>query len=458
MFDFQILTDSFSVPCCIISVEKKSDGSCKEVRIVASNKIYKQMMGPGVYDGMLYSELVPKDNKFENFCFRCVFEKKRIHAYVEVEAMKSWVDEQVLPLEAGNEDLGYCLYFFEKTRRADMERLSSVTANTAEVVIRSILTLMSTEDFKQNVWFVMEDFRRIAEAMACRIILIDEETEKAELFCGAHDPERFVNRPTNMIPPYDIIKTWKTAIGESAFLILQNEYDFDFLEDIDPIWYRSLKENGITSLIVTPLIRLRSTIGYMYMFNYNTDKTADLRELIEIMSYVLGSEIANNQMVKKLALISGTDGMTDLNNRYTFKRRLEKIFSEKIDRLGIVNMDLNGLKNVNDNEGHDKGDIYILNCVEAMKKVFDRDDLYRVGGDEFLAIVTGISKEDFEEKVIRIKDIVEKDPKISMAIGSFWSDGDVSARDAIRKADEQMYENKKEYYTKHPELDRRHNR
>lgn len=458
ILDYQILTDSFSIPCCVMSVEKRADGSCGDLRIVVSNSIYKQMMGPNVYDGMLYYELVPKDNKFEDFCFRCVFEKKRMHAYVEVKAMNCWIDEQVLPLEDGDENLGYCLYFFERTGKADMERLSSVTVNTAEVVIRSILTMMSTEDFKQNVWIVLEDFRRIAEAMACRIILIDEENETAEQFCGSYDPDRFINRPTNMIPAYDVIKTWKTAIGESGFLILQNEYDFDFLEDIDPIWYRSLKENGIKSLIVTPLIRLRNTIGYMYLINYNIEKTADLRELIEIMSYVLGSEIANNQMVNKLALISGTDGLTGLNNRYTFKQRLESIHNDRLENFGIVNMDLNGLKGVNDSEGHDKGDAYILDCVEAMKKVFDREDLYRVGGDEFLAILSPISKEEFEELVKRIKDIVNKDERISMAIGSFWSKGNTSTTDALRKADEEMYENKKEYYARHPELDRRHNK
>lgn len=455
MLDFQILTDSFSIPCCVMSVEKTKEGSCGDIRIIASNKEYKETMGPKVYDGMLYHELVPKDNKFEDFCFRSVFDKKRMHAYVEVKAMDCWIDEQVVPLEGGDENAGYCFYFFEMTKNADVERMSSVTINTAEIIIRSILTLMSTEDFRQNVWIVMEDFRRIAEAMACRIILIDEESESAQLFCGAYDPEKYTDRPTNIIPSYDVIKTWKTAIGESDCLILQNEYDFEFLQDIDPIWYKSLKDNGITSLIIIPLTRLGNTIGYMYMINYNTDKTADLRELIEIMSYILGSEIANNQMVKKLALISGTDGLTGLNNRYTFKQRLENIVSEKQHNFGIVNMDLNGLKLVNDNEGHDEGDAYIMECVEAMKKVFAREDLYRVGGDEFLAILTSTTKEKFEEMVENIKSLASDQPRISMAIGSFWNDGEMSTRDAIRKADEEMYENKKEYYAKHPEYDRR---
>ena len=453
--DYQILTDMFSIPCCVMSVEKNTDGNCKEMRIVVSNKQYKETMGPKVHDGMLYNELVPKDNKFEDFCFRCVFERKHMHAYVEAKAMDCWVDEQVLPLDGGDENKGYCFYFFEMTKTAEIDRMSSVKINTAEIIIRSILTLMSTEDFKHNVWIVLEDIRRIAEARSCRIVLINDDEQKAELFCGAHDEQKFINQPTDKIPPYEIISTWKIAIGESDCLILQNEYDFDFLEGIDPTWYHSLKQHNVQSLILTPLIRLNNTIGYMYIIDYNTEKTADLRELIEIMSYVLGSEIANNKMVNKLAVLSGTDGMTGLNNRYTFKQRLENIVSEKIKDFGIVNMDLNGLKNINDSAGHDEGDNYIMNSVEAMKKVFDSKDLYRIGGDEFLAIITSASREEFDKMVERIRKLADEDPKISMAIGSYWSNGNTSTRDALRKADEEMYRNKKSYYARHPELDRR---
>lgn len=453
--DFQILTEMYSIPCCVMSVEKTDEGNFKEMRIVASNKQYKETMGPKVYDGMLYDELVPKDNKFEDFCFRCVFEKKHMHAYVEVKAMDCWIDEQVLPLEGGDENKGYCFYYFEMTKTAEIDRMSSIKINTAEVIIRSILTLMSTEDFKHNVWIVLEDIRRIAEAKSCRIVLIDEEEQKAELFCGAHDKEKFMNQPTDRIPPYNIISTWKTAIGESDCLILQNEYDFEFLKDIDPIWNNSLKEHGVRSLILTPLIRLGNTIGYMYIIDHNIDKTADLRELIEIMSYVLGSEIANNQMVNKLAIISGTDGMTGLNNRYTFKQRLESIVSEKISNFGIVNMDLNGLKHINDSSGHDEGDNYIMRCIEIMKKVFKKEDLYRIGGDEFLAIITSETKEEFDKKVNKIRDLLNGDPEISMAIGSYWSEGNASTRDVLRKADEDMYMDKRRYYANHPEQDRR---
>ena len=455
--DFQNLVDSFSIACCVMSVERTPEGQCGDIRIETSNRPYKEIMGPKVYDGMLYHELVMKDIKFEDFCFRCVYEKKRMHIYVEVKHMDCWIDEQVMPLSMGDENKGYCLYFFEMTKTADVNRLSSVNFNTAETVIRSILTLMNTEDFRKNVWVVLEDFRRIAEALTCKIVLIDEQEETAELFISAYDPERYGDRPTDFIPSYDVIKTWKAAIGQSDCLILQNEYDFETLKDIDLIWYESLKENDVNSLIILPLIRLGDTIGYIYVTNYNTDKTADLRELMEMCSYILGSEIANNQMVSKLALISGTDGLTGLNNRYMFNQRLDRIVSEKIYPFGIVNMDLNGLKTVNDKEGHDKGDAYIMECVDVMKIVFNRKDLYRVGGDEFLVILTSVTKEEFEEKVRKIKELSNGKSKASLAVGSFWCEGDISTRDALRKADEDMYENKKEYYLNHPELNRRSN-
>ncbi|MBO7677622.1 MAG: hypothetical protein J6S49_08915, partial [Erysipelotrichaceae bacterium] len=63
--------------------------------------------------------------------------------------------------------------------------------------------------------------------------------------------------------------------------------------------------------------------------------------------------------------------------------------------------------------------------------------------------------EEFEAMVSKIKALIKEDPRVSISIGSFWNDGGITTREAMKKADEEMYRNKKKYYTKHPEYDRR---
>ena len=69
--DFQGFVNTFTLPCAILSVERLSERHYGDIRFVKANDIYKETMGVARYhDNMLYSELVPKDVKFENFSYK----------------------------------------------------------------------------------------------------------------------------------------------------------------------------------------------------------------------------------------------------------------------------------------------------------------------------------------------------------------------------------------------------
>ena len=63
--------------------------------------------------------------------------------------------------------------------------------------------------------------------------------------------------------------------------------------------------------------------------------------------------------------------------------------------MGIVYLDVNGLKDINDQFGHAFGDKVLIECAERMKQVFQDGSFYRVGGDEFVIVCPGVSKEHF---------------------------------------------------------------
>ena len=96
------------MPCCVLSVEKTT----REIRILVANDPYKNTMGSGYYDGMVYLELVPKDNKFEDYCYRAAILKQRMHAYVETKALGAWTDQTLIPLKSERDDIGYCQFIF----------------------------------------------------------------------------------------------------------------------------------------------------------------------------------------------------------------------------------------------------------------------------------------------------------------------------------------------------------
>ena len=144
--------------------------------------------------------------------------------------------------------------------------------------------------------------------------------------------------------------------------------------------------------------------------------------------------------------------MTDLMNRGMCERRFEEL-KESGEAFCMLDMDLNGLKMVNDKHGHLMGDRYITLFSGIIIKSLGGDrNIYRVGGDEFLYIDTGVTREDMDKKIDFIKKlekIIGREENIPFAIdasfGVAWS-SEVDSGDpeeVYRLADKRMYEMKK---------------
>ena len=137
----EFFVNDIAMPCCIISVEETENGY-GEIRIVTANDKYKEIMGPAYYDNMLYYELVPQDNKFEDYCYQSAVKGKHMHAYVETTALDCWTDQTLIPLEYKNGNLHYCQFVFEFTKEAESKRMASISMEASEAVISACIRLM----------------------------------------------------------------------------------------------------------------------------------------------------------------------------------------------------------------------------------------------------------------------------------------------------------------------------
>ncbi len=454
--DFQAFTDNVLMPCCVISVEQTAEGGCGEIRIVCANAAYKETMGPAYYDNMIYYELVPQDNKFEDFCFRSAVLGQRMHAYVETKAMDCWTDQTLIPLAEKNGNLNYCQFIFEFTKTGEADRMADVSVETAEAIIRACIVLMGTDNFQESVGNVLEDLMNFSEAEASRIMLVDHRRREAVNFCERIKSGRWENRASEgEVISYDLIRTWESLIGVSNAVIVKDEQDMEQISMQNPGWAASMREHGVTSLVLIPLRRSGAVIGYLYVVNFNVEIVLQVKELVELLSFFLASEICNHQLLERLDEMSHTDGLTGLNNRNAMIRRIHELQQNQPESVGIINLDLNGLKTVNDFQGHDAGDRLLVQAGELLRKFFYHEDLYRTGGDEFVVIIGNISRETFNRKLERFRSSMTKNSEISFAIGDYWSDGTTDLTTAFRFADERMYSDKDAFYKSHPEKRRR---
>lgn len=168
---------------------------------------------------------------------------------------------------------------------------------------------------------------------------------------------------------------------------------------------------------------------------------------VKIMEYGMKAEF-----ISKLAY---TDGLTEVGNRTAYQERLEEIEARYSEKLGVIIFDVNNLKEVNDNLGHEAGDELICAAADLIFESFGEcGDVFRIGGDEFAVLLPCENPEEIYEKCEPgFKKRMEKLNKeyidrfsIVVAHG-FACAGEIendSIHEAIQEADRRMYENKKE--------------
>ena len=123
--------------------------------------------------------------------------------------------------------------------------------------------------------------------------------------------------------------------------------------------------------------------------------------------------------------------------------------------FGIVMIDINYLKRINDNYGHEKGNIYIKKMCTMICDIFAHSPVFRVGGDEFVVVLVHRDYENRDELVAdlkkRMNDLSEKTeleewlrPSAALGLGIYDKEKDIDCDQVFKRADDAMYENKTE--------------
>lgn len=135
------------------------------------------------------------------------------------------------------------------------------------------------------------------------------------------------------------------------------------------------------------------------------------------------------------------DSLTGALNRRCFYIDSEK---HKAELTAVVSIDMNGLKKINDIQGHAKGDEAICATVNAIDKVVPKGcSLYRMGGDEFMILCTKTEREAVKKMIEQIRAEMEKTP-FTCAVGAAYINGD-DFDGVCAQADAEMYKDKQKY-------------
>lgn len=213
----------------------------------------------------------------------------------------------------------------------------------------------------------------------------------------------------------------------------------------------------ISRSITRPLQEL--TVVANKMTSGNLDVNFDIDADDEVGELVKSFDNARRYMKDYVSYVKGVayrDSLTGVRNKAAFDNYAaelqEKVDDGNVSKYAVVMFDVNSLKAVNDGYGHENGNALLVNACQMICKSFSHSAVFRIGGDEFVAVMLG---EDFEnrESVMadldgRMRDVAEAKnqwERVSIAKGLavYGKFAGETVEDVVRRADEAMYANKK---------------
>ena len=217
------------------------------------------------------------------------------------------------------------------------------------------------------------------------------------------------------------------------------------IEDVDEALRRYGRTKphipGLKSFISGHLIFAGRSIGYTEIVNPSERVLKEASPLLATLTRFLSILLHNRDNVERLNRMSYVDAMTGTNNRRAFLKYVMELPAGK--HTAFIFGDMNGLKYINDHYGHKAGDKAIRMAANLMKEMVGRSNVFRMGGDEFLMVITDMNQEQADELIEQLKKRFQK-CHLSMAFGAAIQTTPIMNVDTIiTEADGEMYKDKK---------------
>ena len=212
----------------------------------------------------------------------------------------------------------------------------------------------------------------------------------------------------------------------------------------EAIHYRAIGYSGITMAL---FIILQSKYPFAPFYSIGC-----LLAVCIIHSHVeVDQRIAISHELGSVKQMAYKDPLTSVKsvNAYTEVREVfDKLIQNKeISDFGIAVFDVNDLKKVNDTKGHDEGDKYLKDSCMLICKIFKHSPVFRIGGDEFVAILEGEDYNNREALLQNFNSAVDENkksggPVVAGGLDTYQSETDHSFEEIFQRADARMYERK----------------
>lgn len=304
------------------------------------------------------------------------------------------------------------------------------------------------------------------------ILSIQDQTEAIHAFlellcqfyhCGLAFICEFDNQNTTLASKFiwragegacDIPEHGQATVSQENFVQwLENDSDHKMVTldssenyDVNSTEFKILKKHSITNLVLNKLWHKDGTLMGIVGISNKTHPIFDDR-LIKAISFTVMERFNEQSLLNALNTLNELDLLTGFYNRSKYAEKLETLHQNPPEKLGILFVNLNGLRKTNEYFGFEVGDEQIKGTSHVLREFFT-NEFYRISGDEFVAFLADIGKESFERKVSALHDkLKEENNESAFALGHAWGEGNYAVGELVKVADTVMTVNKQAFYS-----------
>lgn len=321
--------------------------------------------------------------------------------------------------------------------KSQSETVVELERSTA--LIRCVTELSSHEDMDRAINNLLEIVTEYFKGDRTYIFDVDYENQKVHntYEYAAQDVTKEIENLQNV--PLSVVQSWLDMFQERGMFYIS---DLDREKEKEAKAYEILKAQNINSLIAVPFTKDGVVTGFFGVDNPR--KHYRDFQLLSSIQFFLMNRLETKKRQEQLQYLSYRDMLTNLYNRNCYIRRMESWKGQHFKNIGVVYIDLNGLKQVNDQQGHEAGDSFIRRAAQQIVAVFP-EHTYRIGGDEFVVIYPDILEQQFEFLMSQLR-LNARQHHVSISCGCVWRAECAALDELLKEADEKMYEEKKKFY------------
>ena len=414
-------------------------------RYVYVNKAYCTMSGYSrdMLINRCFLDLYPGSSVWFPYCQETLEQHRTVRDCFYSEEAKRWLAFTVGPT-AGKDTVAFVFNdvdeFVRRTKRKTM---------TDNIILRISKILNNEEDFETGMNHALEELSQFIHPD--RLYVLETDGRKASNtfeWCAPGVSSEIQSLQNLDYGEY--LGGWEKYLKEDSCVVIS---DIEELKADDLMDYQNLKRQGIQRILAAPFYNGGKLIGYLGADNYEKNDFINTQSVLNAISYFIGTKIVNHRLMEDLKRLGHTDTLTNVYNRNAMIEKMDELEKQNVP-VGLVYADVNSLKNINDTKGHKAGDLALRHSADILASHFGRENIYRAGGDEFVAILPEVSEQEFKTLYETLQAKSGEEETDQFAFGGFWCPDSSQIDKALRTVDKCMYEKKAEYY-KRQGFDRR---